>query len=65
VDFLQPGCVVTKGLKTIVATRVKNELGIPVLDLEGRQFFSSPAAEAKMNQRLSDVLDVWIENKGR
>jgi benzoyl-CoA reductase/2-hydroxyglutaryl-CoA dehydratase subunit BcrC/BadD/HgdB len=65
VDFLQPGCVVTKGLKKIVATRVQNELGIPVLDLEGRQFFSSPTAEAQMNERLSQVLDVWIENKER
>lgn len=63
VDFLQPGCVVTKGLKKIISSRVKNELGIPVLDLEGRQFFNSPAAQAEMNWRLAEFLELCIQNK--
>lgn len=63
VDFLQPGCVTTKNLKFITAQRLKEELGIPTLDLEGREFFSTEAAQIEMNRKLEEFLDMCIANK--
>ncbi|MBI2957868.1 MAG: 2-hydroxyacyl-CoA dehydratase [Chloroflexi bacterium] len=63
VDFLQPGCVTTKNLKRITAQRVKEEVGIPTLDLEGREFFTSDASAAEMNRKLEEFLDMCIANK--
>jgi benzoyl-CoA reductase/2-hydroxyglutaryl-CoA dehydratase subunit BcrC/BadD/HgdB len=63
IDFLQPGCVVTKCLRQVTSERVKNELGIPVLDLEGREFFDSPAARAEMDRKLETFLDSCIQNR--
>lgn len=40
-----------------------SELGIPVLDLEGREFFDTPAARAEMDRKLETFLDSCIQNK--
>jgi len=63
VDFLQPGCVVTKGLRQIISDRVKAELGIPVLNLEGRQQFNTAAGRAEMRRTLEEFINFSIENK--
>ena len=63
VDFLQVGCVTTKNLKRITAQRLNEELGIPTLDLEGREFFSSEAGTIEMNKKLEEFLDLCIANK--
>lgn len=63
VDFLQPGCITTKNLKWITAMRLQQELGIPTLDLEGRELFSTEADQIKMNRRLAEFLDMCIEAK--
>ncbi|MBI4295504.1 MAG: 2-hydroxyacyl-CoA dehydratase, partial [Chloroflexi bacterium] len=63
VDFLQVGCVTTKNLKRITAQRLKEELDIPTLDLEGRQRFNSEAGLIEMNKKLEDFLDLCIANK--
>lgn len=63
VDFLQAGCVVTKNLKRITAQRLKEELGIPTLDVEGREFFSTEAAAVEMNKKLEEFIDMCIANK--
>ncbi len=63
VDFLQVGCITTKNLKRITAQRVKEELGIPTLDLEGREFFATEAGTIEMNKKLEDFLDLCIANK--
>ncbi len=63
VDFLQPGCVTTKNLKRITAQKLRDELGIPTLDLEGREFFSSEAEQFEMNRKLEEFLDMCIANK--
>ncbi len=63
VDFLQVGCVVTKNLKRVTAQRLRQELNIPTLDLEGREFFGTEAATIEMNKRLEEFLDLCIANK--
>ncbi|MBI2857908.1 MAG: 2-hydroxyacyl-CoA dehydratase [Chloroflexi bacterium] len=63
VAFLQTGCVTTNSLKKVTADRLKNELGIPTLDLPGREFFATPAATDQMNQKLEQFLDICIANK--
>ncbi len=63
VDFLQPGCITTKNLKRITAQRLRDELGIPTLDLEGREFFATVESLNEMNRKLEDFLDVCIANK--
>lgn len=63
VDFLQVGCVTTKNLKRITAQRLKDEVGIPTLDLEGREFFTTESGLAEMNRKLEDFLDMCIAAK--
>ncbi len=63
VDFLQVGCITTKNLKRITAQRLRDELGIPTLDLEGREFFSTEASLNEMNRKLEDFLDMCIAAK--
>jgi benzoyl-CoA reductase/2-hydroxyglutaryl-CoA dehydratase subunit BcrC/BadD/HgdB len=63
VDFLQLGCIVGKNLKRIVSQRLREELGIPTLDLEGREFFASEADRIIMNNKLEEFLDMCIVNK--
>lgn len=63
VDFLQVGCVTTNGVKTITSQRLKDELGIPTLDLQGREFFATEAAQHEMNRKLEEFLDMCIANK--
>ncbi|MBI4304022.1 MAG: 2-hydroxyacyl-CoA dehydratase [Chloroflexi bacterium] len=63
VDFLQVGCITTKNLKKITAQRLKDELGIPTLDLEGREFFATEAGQMEMNRKLEEFLDMCIANK--
>jgi hypothetical protein len=63
VDFLQVGCVPTKNLKRITAQILRDELGIPTLDLEGREFFSTEASTNEMNRKLEEFLDMCIAKK--
>jgi hypothetical protein len=63
VDFLQAGCITTKNLKKITAQRLMEELGIPTLDLEGREHYMTEAERFNMNKRLEEFLDMCIANK--
>jgi benzoyl-CoA reductase/2-hydroxyglutaryl-CoA dehydratase subunit BcrC/BadD/HgdB len=63
VDFLQVGCIPTKNLKRITAQRVMAELGIPTLDLEGRELFATESATVEMNKKLEEFIDMCIANK--
>ncbi|MBI4296003.1 MAG: 2-hydroxyacyl-CoA dehydratase, partial [Chloroflexi bacterium] len=63
VDFLQVGCVTTKNLKRITTQRLQEELGIPTLDVEGREFFTTEAGAIEMNKKLEDFFDLCIANK--
>lgn len=63
VDFLQVGCMTTNGLKKITAQRLKDELGIPTLDLQGRELFATEVGQLEMNRKLEEFLDLCIANK--
>ncbi|MFC1965489.1 2-hydroxyacyl-CoA dehydratase [Chloroflexota bacterium] len=63
VDFLQPGCITTKSLKWITAQRLREELGIPTLDLEGREYFNTEASQMDMHRKLEEFIDICIANK--
>ena len=63
VDFMQVGCIVTKGFNKITSDRVTKELGIPVLGLEGREHFMTEGERALMYQKLEEFLDLCIANK--
>jgi hypothetical protein len=65
VDFLQAGCITTKNLKNLTTERVTKELGIPTLDLEGREYFMTEGERAAMNKRLEEFLDMCIANKNK
>lgn len=41
----------------------KEELGIPTLDPEGREFFATESGQAEMNRKLEEFLDLCIANK--
>ena len=63
VDFMQPGCVTTKNLRRITASRLKEEADIPTLQLEGRQYFTGEAERNEMHRKLEEFLDMCIANK--
>ncbi|MBI2856700.1 MAG: 2-hydroxyacyl-CoA dehydratase [Chloroflexi bacterium] len=63
VDFLQMGCVTTNSLKKISAERLKKEVGVPTLDLPGREQFATEEETIQMNQKLEEFLDLCIANK--
>jgi hypothetical protein len=63
VDFLQVGCITTKNLRRITAQRLQDELDIPTLDLEGREFFDTEAGQLEMNRKLEEFLDMCIATK--
>ena len=63
VDFLQVGCISTKNLKKITSQKLMDELSIPTLDLEGREFFTTEAGMIEMNAKLEEFLDMCIANK--
>lgn len=63
VDFLQVGCILTKSVKYFTAKRLMDELGIPTLDLAGRELYSTPAGQEEMTRKLEDFLDMCIANK--
>ncbi len=63
VDFMQVGCRTTNSMRWITAKRLKDELGIPTLDLEGRELYATESAQQEMNRKLEEFLDMCIANK--
>jgi hypothetical protein len=63
VDYLMPGCITTRSLKRMMSERLLEELGIPTLNLEGREFFMTENEIITMNKRLEEFLDLCIANK--
>jgi len=63
VDFLQIGCIVTKNVKRITAQRVWEELRIPTLDVEGRELVANEGAQAELNKKLEEFVDMCIAKK--
>ena len=63
--WLLPAGKVEPGESTLGALHreLREELGIPTLDLEGREFFATESSRIDMNKRLEEFLDMCIANK--
>ena len=64
VNYNMLGCAATLGLKNLVAERAEKELGIPVLQLEGRQWDDTYASAAALTAKLDDFAQMCLIRKG-
>lgn len=60
VNFLQRGCGATLGLAKLLADEAEEKLGIPTLQIEGRQLDSGDYDERQFLARLSDFVDMCL-----
>ena len=64
INFVQVGCVASAGLATLVANAAENELGIPTLQVEGRQLDATSIDRNEFLNRLNDFVDICLTRKG-
>ncbi len=58
------GCTTALGLRKIVEERAEKELGIPTLQLEGKQWDSNYASEAMITAKLDEFAQILLSSKG-
>ncbi len=63
INYNMLGCTATLGLKKLVEDRA-GELGIPVLQLEGKQWDSNYASEETITTRLDEFAQMCLSRKG-
>jgi benzoyl-CoA reductase/2-hydroxyglutaryl-CoA dehydratase subunit BcrC/BadD/HgdB len=63
VNFLQTGCMPTVGLAKLVADAAERELGIPVLNVEGRQLVAESYNKEKFEGELADFIDMCLQRR--
>jgi len=63
--FLQVGCTPILGIGSVVAERAEKELGIPVLNIEGRQLDKDYMAQAQLEEILSTFIDKCLSRLGK
>jgi benzoyl-CoA reductase/2-hydroxyglutaryl-CoA dehydratase subunit BcrC/BadD/HgdB len=63
VNFEQEGCVAAAGLRKLLEDGAKEELGIPTLNIEGRNLFTDKQEQKHFDERLSVFIDNAIEKK--
>ncbi len=64
INYNMVGCAATLGIKKMVEERAEKELGIPVLQLEGKEFSSAFASEADINRQLNEFVELCLHRKG-
>ncbi len=64
INYNMLGCTATLGLKKLVEERAEHELGISVLQLEGKQWDSNYASEATINAKLDEFAQMCLSKKG-
>lgn len=64
VNYAMVGCTATLGLKKMISDRVEEELGIPVLHLDAREWDSEYASEEEITAQLNDFADMCLARKG-
>ncbi len=64
INYNMVGCSAAVCMKKMVEERAEKELGIPVLQLEGKQFSSTFAGEAEINRHLNEFIDLCLNKKG-
>ncbi len=63
--FLQMGCTPMRGMGTALSDRAEKELGIPILNIEGRQIDKDYMTEEKFEEILSPFIDKCFDWAGK
>ncbi len=64
VNYNMLGCTATLSLKRLVEEQAEKELGIPTLQLEGKQWDFNYANEATINAKLDEFAQMCLARKG-
>jgi benzoyl-CoA reductase/2-hydroxyglutaryl-CoA dehydratase subunit BcrC/BadD/HgdB len=64
VNFRQMGCTQTLGIGKLLEERAERELGIPTLQIDGRNISTEMYDEAEFNGRLDAFVDMCMASKG-
>ncbi|MBN1188135.1 MAG: 2-hydroxyacyl-CoA dehydratase [Dehalococcoidales bacterium] len=64
INYCMLGCTATLGLKKIVEDAAERELGIPTLQLEGKQWDTDYASETVLTARLEEFAQMCLSQKG-
>lgn len=63
INYCMLGCTATLGLHKIVEDRAEKELGIPTLQLEGKQWDTNYANEATLTAKLEEFAQMCLDQK--
>lgn len=64
INFDHLGCCATLGLARLVEERAEKELGIPTLQLEGKQWDQNYASEAQVTAKLDEFCQMLLSQRG-
>ncbi|MFC1532587.1 2-hydroxyacyl-CoA dehydratase [Thermodesulfobacteriota bacterium] len=64
INYNMLGCGATLGLKKLLEDRAEKELGIPTLQLEGKQFDTAYANQETITAQLDDFAQMLLNMKG-
>jgi benzoyl-CoA reductase/2-hydroxyglutaryl-CoA dehydratase subunit BcrC/BadD/HgdB len=64
INYNMRGCTIAVGLRKLLAERVEEELGIPILQLEGAQWDSNYRSEAQISADLDEFAQMLLSMKG-
>jgi hypothetical protein len=63
VQFLHTGCVTTGGIAKVMAEILEAKLGLPVLNVQGRQNDWSQEDERQFQEEVNEFIDMCLANK--
>jgi benzoyl-CoA reductase/2-hydroxyglutaryl-CoA dehydratase subunit BcrC/BadD/HgdB len=63
INYCMLGCTATLGLRKLTEDAVEKELGIPVLQLEGKQWDRDYAGEATLTNQMEEFVQMCLERK--
>jgi benzoyl-CoA reductase/2-hydroxyglutaryl-CoA dehydratase subunit BcrC/BadD/HgdB len=64
INYNMLGCTEILGIRKIIEDRAEKELGIPTLQLEGKQWDSMYADEATITNKLDEFIQLCMSRKG-
>jgi hypothetical protein len=65
VNYCMLGCTATLGLRKIAEDAVEKELGIPMLQLEGKQWDRDYASEAVLTEKLEEFAQMCLQGASK
>ncbi len=63
VNFEQQGCVAAGGLRKLLSDGAMQELGIPMLNIEGRNLFMDAGEQKRFEDKLAIFVESAIKDK--